>query len=163
MLFVTETYRHSAAECGRRATIDFLEKWWWAFALPLACALIASLWDWRWLVAGMALALVAYPFVLMMAYYTRALTPEAAKGMLNRHVEFEDTGIKIVYEPFEEGERVIDVEDIPYSSFSHFEICDGSFALKGKAKELSIPLSAIDVNSTASLTSFLRQKGLAQA
>lgn len=163
MEIVTSAYSNSAAECGRKAAIDFLEKWWWAFALPILCALVASLWNCRWLVAGMALALVAYPFVLMMAYYTRALTPEAAKSMLSKHARISDDGIEIIYEPFDDNAKAPDKEYFPFCGLKRIEDRGDSLALQFPDRELVIPISAIDSNEMDELMSFFSSKGIALA
>lgn len=161
MKIVTDTYSHSAAECGRRAAMCFLEKWWWAFVLPLLCALAASLWDWRWIVAALALALVAYPFVLMMAFYTRALTPQAAKATLKRHVEISDAGIEIVYEPIDEESSPPENERIQLSDINRVDDRGDHLSLLFSEGELIIPVSAIGRSGASDLMAFLSSKGIA--
>jgi len=155
MKIVTDVYRQSASQCGRKAALALLNRWWWAFALPIAMALVASMWDWRWIVAAMALALVAYPFVLMMAYYSCVLKPEAAKGLLSRRVEIGDGGIDIVYEQQSEDRPAPEPEHIMLDRIVGYEDRGDAIAIKHLDGELVIPVSALDRHEAADLTAFL--------
>lgn len=155
MKIVTESFRQSASECGRKAAMEFVERRWWAFALPLAAALIAAMWDWRWIVAAMALVLVAYPFALMMAYYSRMLTPEGAMALLRRRVEIGDEGIDIVYEPLDDEHPEPDARHIAISEVKGYEDRGDSIAVIHSGGTLVIPVSALDKQSAADLVAFL--------
>ena len=155
MNLTTKPFRQSAAQCGRQAASRLIERRWWAFALPLAIALVASIWDWRFIVAAMALALVAYPFVLMVAYYSHALTPEGARAILRRTVTISDTGIDVVYEPYDDDSRAPSPERIPIAEVIGCEDRGDSLAIMLKARQIIIPVSALDRGDAAKIIAFL--------
>ncbi len=155
MKIVTQTFRQSASECGRKAAMELVERRWWVFALPLAAALVASLWDWRWIVAALALALVAYPFVLMMAYYSHALTPQGAMALLRRRVEIGDDGIDIIYEPVDDDRPAPAPQHISLADVRGYEDRGHSIAVSHAGGEVIIPVSALDRQSILDLTAFL--------
>lgn len=159
MKIVTATFRQSAARCGRDAALGLAARWWWAFALPLVCALIASLWDWRFLVAGFGVALVAYPFVMMMAYYGSALTPRAAKALLPRRVEIGDDGIDVIYEPHDDGSAAHAPEHFSLAGLAGYEDRGDTIVVKHAEDDISIPASALDREGMASLMAFLERRG----
>lgn len=155
MNLTTKPFRQSAAQCGRQAAVRLIERRWWAFALPLAIALVASMWDWRFIVAAMALALVAYPFVLMVAYYSHALTPEGAKAILRRKVTIADSGIDVVYEPYDDDSRAPQPEHINIDEVAGCEDRGDAVVIILKKGEIVIPVSAISPGETADIISFL--------
>ncbi len=159
MEIITDAYRQSASKCGRAAAVRLIERRWWAFALPLAAALAAAVYDWRFVIVAFALALVAYPFVLMMAYYSHALTPEGAKAILRRYMVISDRGIDVIYEPYDEGCHAPEPERYPLSDITGYEDRGDCIAVRLRDRELIIPVAALDNGRAASLVAWLQDIG----
>lgn len=104
--------------------------------------------------AALAIVLVAYPFILMMAFYSRALTPQAAKALFPKKAEITDAGIEIAYFPIDESSPAPSPEYIPLPEISGCEDCGESLEIRHSHGVLSIPASALSRQDTAELLQF---------
>ncbi|MCM1452232.1 MAG: hypothetical protein NC102_08230 [Clostridium sp.] len=154
MEILTSVYRSSASRCGRKAALDILARWWWAFAIPLIAAAVAAFWDWRWLAVAFALGLVLYPFVLMLAFYSQALAPEAAKALLPKQARLSDSGVDLTYFPIDENTAALPPERIGRSEILSCSELEDSIVIRHARGHLSIPLSAFNSKDLPDLLVF---------
>lgn len=75
----------------------------WIGIMLLVIGLGAGMYDARFFIVAAALALLAYPGVLMMVYFNHALTKEAAYSVIPHKARLDEGGIKIDY--LTEGDR----------------------------------------------------------
>lgn len=66
---------------ARRSMTRIARAWWWAAALPAACAMAMGTADWRWLIAAMALLLAAYPAIAMAAWFSLLTSADAIRDL----------------------------------------------------------------------------------
>lgn len=66
---------------ARRSMTRIARAWWWAVALPAACAMAMGTADWRWLIAAMALLLAAYPAIAMAAWFSLLTSADAIRDL----------------------------------------------------------------------------------
>ena len=142
---VTNVYRIGASAYVRRLLSAWLWRWWWALALPMCAAIFAGLYDWRWWVAGVALALVAYPGVLAIVYYYYALSPDAVRAILPQHASFTAEGVTFTYLPLDEDCTAPAPRFISWTDVSQWEDSGSSLLLRLRGAAMSsleVPFSA---------------------
>lgn len=83
----------------RAAMGIWMGRYAWIGIIFLITALAAGMHDARFFIVAAALALLAYPGVLMMVYFNHALTKEAAYGVIPHKVMLDESGIRIEYLP----------------------------------------------------------------
>ncbi len=82
---------------------QWLNRWWWAIALPIATQLILGLiHDIVFLYTAFISTFLILPPIFLLIYYYYALTFEARIAIQNKHIEFQESGINIVFENFGE-------------------------------------------------------------
>ncbi len=78
---------------------QWLNRWWWAIALPIATQLILGLiHDIVFLYTAFISIFLILPPIFLLIYYYYALTFEARIAIQNKHIEFQESGINIVFE-----------------------------------------------------------------
>lgn len=153
----TKPYKLTPGRIGRRGVDLWLGRWWWACAMPLAAMLVWSIFDIRMLIAAMALALIAYPAILMFAFYSHALSPAASRLIIPQTATFGRAALTITYLPTDDEtapQRIPAPLTIPYSSI--IKVADTGAAIqitydKPEPGWLEIPASAIDSDYAAAL------------
>lgn len=134
----TLPYKLTPGRIGRRGVDLWLGRWWWACALPLAILLIASIFDIRLLIAALALALIAYPAILMFAFYGYGLSPATSRLIIEQTATFGPDAITITYLT----DPPIPTLIIPYKSIT--KVTDTGASLRiiyADARWLEIPAS----------------------
>ncbi len=139
----TEVYKIGAGHYGRRVAAKLASRWWLPLGLPIAALLVAGAWDWRWWIVGLAVILVIYPGLLMLAYYYYALSPEAVRAILPQKAVFDENDMTIVYYPMAEGCNAPSPRSIPREEILGITI-DGDYLnlILPKEETLEIPRSA---------------------
>lgn len=153
MQITTDTFTVSAARSAQRGVEAMVARWWWAFALPVAVALLFVIADWRVLLAVALLLLVIYPGLLSLAYYNCALSPETVKEFTPHRVEFTDGEVRIVREYTDaKGDTVEETTSLPLSSLRRLGYEDNGFLLtfdgpEGKVRQVYVPFMAFSCGS----------------
>lgn len=148
----TMPYKLTPGRIGRRGVDLWLGRWWWACALPLAALLVASIFDIRLLIAAMALALIAYPAILMFAFYGYGLSPTASRLIIEQTATFSADAIVINYL----CDPPIPAQTIPYKSIK--KATDAGTALRITCADgswLEIPASAFPPSAYEAVLSLL--------
>lgn len=81
----------------RTAIWVWLGQYGWIGALVLAGFAAAGFMDSRFFIVAAALALIAYPGIMMLVYFNHALTKEAAYCVIPHRVRIDESGIGIDY------------------------------------------------------------------
>lgn len=74
-----------------------LVQWCWLLLIPLIIFGFLALDKWQWLVVGLAILFLIYPFVLAMVYFNYALSPESRRFIRPMIIKLKPEGIEIVY------------------------------------------------------------------
>lgn len=91
--FSIEPRRYVATVASR-----YLWRYGWLGIPPIAAVLALALTDIRFVYVALMLLFVAYPMMLMLIYYSYAFKPQAIKATLAHHIEYDEEGIKVVYD-----------------------------------------------------------------
>ncbi len=122
----TEVYKVEASRYGRRVAMRLASRLWLPLGLPFIAAMIAGTYDWRWWIVGLALLLVLYPGILLIAYYYHALSPEAVRAILPQKVQISATDIYVTYYPMAEECKAPAPRRIKRGDIQHISM-DGDF------------------------------------
>lgn len=98
----TEYFRISPQRYVRTAIGVWMGRYGWIGLIIIAGFITAGIADARYFIVAAALALIAYPGVLMLVYFNHALTKEAAYGLIPHKILLTDTELTIVYAESEE-------------------------------------------------------------
>lgn len=157
-MIATNEYKLSPAQIGKRGVDVWISRWWWAVAFPLVASLIASLWDWRILIAAFALVLIAYPAILMFVFYGYALNAQMALHLIPHYVEISEAGLTTHYNPSDTESKAPEAMSVPMSAIKKVEDTGKSIVIYIDSKKcgwIEIPVSAFksvtDIKSTINI------------
>lgn len=92
---LSQPFALSATDYVRRAGLQWLARWWWAWVLPLAVFVVASFFDIVWLFVVFMLLCLLYPGLVMFLYYHYALSAEARASILEHTVRLDADGLSL--------------------------------------------------------------------
>ncbi|WP_288307407.1 hypothetical protein [uncultured Muribaculum sp.] len=88
--------------------------WPWAFALPiLAVAAAAATMSIRYLLIAVVLACLVFPHIIVLIYYSHAMSPHIRMSILPHTVNVSENGITLTYIPQQEQQTVPAPDHIP--------------------------------------------------
>lgn len=157
-MIITNLYKQTPGQIGRRGVDIWLSRWWFAVAFPLVSLLIASLWDWRILIVAFALVLIAYPALLMFVFYGYALNPKMALHLIPHKAEISEVGITIRYFSVDDESEAHETKIVPISAIKKVEDTGKSIYISIDSEQndwIEIPVSAFksptDIKSTLAI------------
>ena len=127
---------------------QWLNRWWWLIALPIFVQLFLGLTNnIVYLYTSFITIFLILPPAFLFLYYFYALTTEARISIQNKHLEFNDDGISIIFES--ESEEIpsanpIFIEKGKVTSIKYTEKYILIMLQKNKYSNISLPYSAID-------------------
>lgn len=154
MSIKTSPYKLTPGRIGRRGVSLWFGRWWWACIVPLVALLVASFFDIRMLIAALALALIAYPAILMFAFYAYGLSPSTSRLIIDQTATFGPDAVTIDYL----SEQPIPPLIIPYKSIR--KVTDTGSALQityDSSQWLEIPATAFAPSDYSIALSLLPQ------
>lgn len=143
----------------RTAIGVWLWRYGWIGGAVIAGFTVAGFTDARFFIVAAALALVAYPGIMMIVYFNHALTKERAYGVIPHKLIFDDTGIRIDYQP-QDDHPTPPVQAIGIDEIANVEDTGTSMRItliSGKYDIIEIPVTAFNGNDYAATMDFLRK------
>lgn len=150
----TELHRISVSRYMSTVMEDWLGRYWWILAIPVAgCLAVGAFVNMAFtFVAFMFLCLVV-PFIMMLIYYNYALTPEATIAVRPHWVSLNpDSGIDVEFRPDPETGREYKPVHIDWAQISSVESRSSDVVIKfhhGGFRYLIIPFFALNNDDPA--------------
>lgn len=127
---------------------QWLNRWWWLIALPIIVQLFLGMThNIVYLYTSFITIFLILPPAFLFLYYFYALTTEARISIQNKHLEFREDGITIVFESETEeipSANPIFIEKGKVTSIKYTEKYILIMLQKNKYSNISLPYSAID-------------------
>lgn len=126
---------------------QWLSRWWWVIAFPIAIQLLLGLiHNIVFLYTAFITIFLILPPLFLFLYYFYALTPEARISIQDKHIVFQDDGINIIFENYTEEQNVskpmfIEIKNIRSAKFTEKYIL--LMLGNNKYSNITIPYSAI--------------------
>lgn len=89
----TEIFRVAPSRFVGEYMLTFLYRWGWILVIPLGVCGCLAVNRWEWLVVGLILLLIIYPFVLATVYFRYGLSEEASMFIRPMRVEISRDGV----------------------------------------------------------------------
>ena len=99
----------------------WLARFGWILVIPFGFCGCMAFFRWEWIVVGMALLLLVYPFVLSFIYFKYGLSPESRRAIQPRRVTIDDTAMTVEYlaaHTDDEGQTTYTTEGTEQTNYS---------------------------------------------
>lgn len=97
----TDTFRVPPSTAARRGMVLWARRFWFVCAVPVvALIVLGGIYDWRWLVVGLLIALVVYPGLLVLGWHSVLSRPSAIVSYFPHRVDLATNGdLTVTYFP----------------------------------------------------------------
>ena len=93
----TLPFRNTPSQYVRHIMERLALRWCWILLIPLIFFAFLAFYRWQWIVVGLAVLFILYPFILSFVYFHYALSPEAQRFVRLMSLSFKQDGIDISY------------------------------------------------------------------
>lgn len=93
----TRIYIVSPARYVARIMSMWMTRYGWILIIPFGFCGCMAFFRWEWIVVGLALFLLVYPFILSFMYFKYGLSPESRRAIQPRRITFDDHDMTIEY------------------------------------------------------------------
>lgn len=114
----TKRFTVHPRERAKAHALHILRKAWWLAAAVSGTLLTAACFDWRWLVAFLALSCLIAPTLLMFGWFAIALHPDAVAEMHPHSLSLSSQGLQVNYFTDDSGASVPPSFTIHFSSIT---------------------------------------------
>lgn len=167
---VTMLYRVTPATYTARIMSQWMSRWGWVFIIPFGVCGCMAFYRWEWIVVALALALIVYPFVVMMVYFNFGLSDTGRRAIMPRRITFDEESITVgLYKeiPNDDGTDssyvIIDSYNIDYRNIKSAEYHeDKGFILylrSPRYEHVFIPETSVGPNKS-DIDGVLRKNGI---
>jgi len=99
----------------------WLARYGWILIIPFGFCGCMAFYRWEWIIVGLVLLLLIYPFILSFIYFKYGLSPESRRAIQPRRLTIADDGITIEYfgtHTDNEGHTTYDLERKEKTNYS---------------------------------------------
>lgn len=75
-VYTTKFFQNSPQQLVAQMFQSWLSRYGWVLVIPMAVCGALAVFRWEWIVVGLIVLLLVYPFVLAMLYFNHAMRPE---------------------------------------------------------------------------------------
>lgn len=167
---VTMLYRVTPATYTARIMSQWLSRWGWVLIIPFGICGCMAFYRWEWIVVALALALIVYPFVIMMVYFNFGLSDAGRRAIMPRRITFDAESITVdLYKaiPTDDGNDpsyvLADSYNIDYNNVKNAEFQDGKgivlYLRAPRYEHIFIPETSVESNKS-DIDEVLRKNGI---
>ena len=147
--------RSSPSQYVGRIMSRLLIQWCWLLLIPLIIFGFLALDKWQWLVVGLAILFLIYPFVLAMVYFNYALSPESRRFIRPMIIKLKPEGLEIVYleeQPTDKNEsaakqpkfKIVSSEVFPFDRIESYSTAGNTLIIRFKEPKYATVAIRVD-------------------